>query len=88
MKYVAAVLMCLTLAACQTPPTFFGATRTGDYRKHFEGAMTCAWIKGWAPDPEKSVCMCAINDPYFSDNKSFIVPPPPPERSEYFCGKQ
>jgi hypothetical protein len=74
MRYVVLLL----LSGCST--TFFGASREGPYVKHFQEQLWCAYVKGWAPNPDEKVCMCIVKDPYFSLDKSFIRSP-----SNAFC---
>jgi hypothetical protein len=70
------ILFALVLSGCSTAVTpFFGATQHGPYYKQFNGQLICSLISGWAPEPNKRVCMCILTDTAFSEDKAFVSAP-------------
>jgi len=66
MKKILAIL-CLFLFSCSGP--FFGMRVVGPYIRHYDGKLTCAFVKDWRGNRK---CMCHISDPNFSINKTFM----------------
>jgi hypothetical protein len=70
------ILFALVLSGCSTAVTpFFGGSQHGPYVNQFNGQILCSYISGWSPEPESSVCMCTLTDPYFSVDKTFLRAP-------------
>jgi hypothetical protein len=66
------LFLLLFLFSCATP-RFFHARVIGPYYPYFKNQLLCGMIEGWDKKPK---CMCEIEDPSFSIDKTFILVDP------------